>query len=40
MANKDTESVEDIESPPGGGSLFPYKANKGILRIKKKRELP
>lgn len=39
MANKDTESVEDIESPPGG-SLFPYKANKGVLRIKKKRELP
>lgn len=39
MANKDTESVEDIESR-GGGSLFPYKANKGILRIKKKRELP
>lgn len=38
MANKDTESAEDIES--GGGSLFPYKANKGILRIKKKRELP
>lgn len=39
MANKDTESAEDIESP-GGGSLFPYKANKGILRIKKERELP
>lgn len=38
MASKVTESVEDIES--GGGLLFPYKANKGILRIKKKRELP
>lgn len=38
MVNKDTESVEDIES--GGGSLLPYKAYKGILRIKKKRELP
>lgn len=38
MANKVAESVEDIES--GGGSLFPYNANKGILRIKKKRELP
>lgn len=36
MANKVTESVEDIESL-GGGSFFPYKANKGILRIKKKR---
>ena len=35
MANKATESVEDIES--GGGSLFPCKANKGILRVKKKR---
>lgn len=39
MANKVAESVEDVESG-GGGSLFPYKANKGILRIKKKRELP
>ena len=38
MANKVAESVEAVES--GGGSLFPYKANKGILRIKKKRELP
>lgn len=37
MANKVAESVEDVES---GGALFPYKANKGILRIKKKRELP
>ncbi len=34
MANKVTESVEDIESL---GGVFPYKANKGILRIKKKR---
>ena len=38
MANKVTESVEDIEFR--GGVFFPYKANKGILRIKKKRKLP
>lgn len=39
MANKVAESVEDVESG-GGGSFFPYKANKWILRIKKKRKLP